>query len=209
MNKGLFIAVYGVNNIGKSTHCRILCEKLKREGYQVISLKYPVYDLIPTGHRLNEILRGGGEQQVSEQELQALFTQNRQDFEPQLQAYLDAGNIVVAEDYTGTGIAWGMAKGLPQDFMEGLNAELLSEDFALLLTGQRDARATEKQHIHEQNQDLLASVNTIFSQLAAERGWKTLEIQPDVADTANLVWKTVQAFLEQHPEVPKSPERIE
>ncbi len=32
MKKGLFIAIYGVNNIGKSTHCRILCERLKKEG---------------------------------------------------------------------------------------------------------------------------------------------------------------------------------
>ena len=194
MVKGLFIAIYGVNNIGKSTHCRILADRLKRTGYEVVSLKYPIYDLEPTGTELNRILRQK-EQNISEEELQTLFTQNRKDFEPQLRKYLEEGKIVIAEDYTGTGIAWGMTKGLSLEFMEKLNSGLLREDFSILMTGHRDARATEKHHIHEQNAALLSSVSKIFVQLAGRYGWKVIEIQQSIPDTADLIWKYVTKSL--------------
>ncbi len=197
MKKGLFITIYGVNNIGKSTHRRILCERIQREGFEVVSLKYPIYDLEPTGTKLNSIVRGEGGQHVSEEDLQTLFTQNRKDFELQLKKYLEEGKIVVAEDYTGTGIAWGMAKGLTLEFMENLNKDLLKEDFSMLMTGHRDARASEKKHIHEQNQDLLISVSKIFIQLAERYKWHLLEIQQNIPDTADLLWRTVKKFLDQ------------
>ncbi len=197
MKKGLFIAVYGVNNIGKSTHCRILSERLKREGYDVISLKYPIYDLHPTGTELNRILRGEGAQNISEEDLQTLFTQNRKDFEPQLRKYLEEGKIVLAEDYTGTGIAWGMAKGLSLEFMEKLNEGLLREDLSLLITGHRDVRATEKHHIHEQNNVLLSSVSKILVQLAERNRWKIIDLQKTIPETAALIWRTVEEFLKQ------------
>jgi len=196
MQKGLFIAVYGVNSIGKSTHCRILSDRLKRAGYEVITLKYPIYNLEPTGTQLNKILRGEHGQTVSEEELQTLFTQNRKDFEPTLEKYLAEGKIVVAEDYTGTGIAWGMAKGLSQDFMENLNKDLKKEDFSLLITGHRDVRATEKHHIHEQNNDLLQKVSTILVQLGEKYKWNTILLQPTIPDTADLIWKTVKEFID-------------
>jgi thymidylate kinase len=201
MYKGLFIAVYGVNNIGKSTHCRILCDKLRREGHDVVQLKYPIYDLEPSGTLLNDILRGEQKQKISEEELQRIFTQNRRDFEPRLKQMLDDGKIVVAEDYTGTGIAWGMTKGLSVEFMEKMNEGLLKEDFALLITGHRDARAAEKHHIHEQNEDLLENVSKIFIQLAERYGWKIVELQQNIPDTAHLIWQTVKEFLQQklHP----------
>jgi thymidylate kinase len=197
MKKGVFIAVYGVNNIGKSTHCRILCERLKKAGYDVVSLKYPIYDLDPTGKQLNAILRGTGAQTVAEADLQALFSRNRSDFEPQLRQYLNEGKIVVAEDYIGTGIAWGMAKGMSLKFMEDLNQGLLREDFALLITGHRDARATEKYHIHEQNQNLLALVSKIFIQLSERYCWHVIDLQQNIPDTADLIWKSVRNFLEK------------
>jgi len=198
MRKGLFIAVYGVNNIGKSTHCRILCDRLRRAGYDVVSLKYPIYDLEPTGSELNKILRGESKQSVSEEELQTLFMQNRKDFEPQLQKYLDEGKIVVAEDYIGTGIAWGRAKGLSLEFMEKLNEGLLHEDFSLLITGHRDTHATEKHHIHEQNQQLLQNVSKILLQLGEKYQWNKVLLQPTIPETADLVWKAVSSFVKSH-----------
>lgn len=195
MQKGLFIAIYGVNNIGKSTHCRILADRLKKAGYEVVSLKYPIYDLEPTGTELNRILRQEEAQNISEEELQSLFTKNRKDFEPHLRKYLEEGKIVIAEDYIGTGVAWGMAKGLSLEFMEKVNEGLLREDFSILMTGHRDVRATEKQHIHEQNVALLSSVSKIFVQLAGRYGWKVIETQQSIPDTADLIWKYVTKSL--------------
>ena len=144
---------------------------------------------------LNQIIRSGKPQELDEIPLQFIFMDNRKAFEPQLKQMLAEGKIVIAEDYTGTGIAWGMAKGVPQEVLEGLNKELLKEDFAILMTGQRDTRAQEKQHIHEQNPELLLSVSKIFVQLGQKYGWHTVALQPTIAQTAELIWKQVSGFL--------------
>ena len=200
--KGKFITIYGVNNIGKTTHAKMLVKRLQKEGFDAIYIKYPIYDLEPTGKCLNKILRGtptgrrpAAGQYISEKELQTLFKQNRADFEQKLRQMLKTGKIVVAEDYTGTGIAWGMAKGLTRSFIEKLNAPLLKENFSILLTGHPDSSAKEANHLHEQNAPLLKRVNKIFIQLGEKYAWHRIKIAPKIEDTAGMVWKAVEGFL--------------
>lgn len=135
MEPGKFIALYGVNNIGKSTQAKVLVDTLKKAGYEAVYLKYPVYDLPPTGPKLNAILRNNKQQNISEEELQTLFRQNRLDYESELQKMLAEGKIIVAEDYTGTGIAWGVAKGLDLKWIEELNKNLLREIWRFYFEG--------------------------------------------------------------------------
>lgn len=197
MKKGLLITIYGVNNIGKSTHAKLLVGRLKKEGYDAIYLKYPIYDLEPTGPRINAILRSESPQSVSEEELQTLFMRNRRDFEPRLRTMLDEGKIVVAEDYTGTGIAWGTAKGADQAWLEKLNDKLLKEDFAILLVGRRDLRVREKTHIHETNDELVERVGKILRELAQKNNWSVIELREKIGDTAEKIWREVKKILQK------------
>ena len=45
MKKGKFIAIYGINGIGKTTQVEILVKYLQSQGLNVSRLKYPVYNL--------------------------------------------------------------------------------------------------------------------------------------------------------------------
>ncbi len=195
MKKGAFLTLYGINNIGKSTHSKRLVERLQREGYDPVYLKYPIYDLDPTGPELNTILRGGHAQDVSEEDLQTLFMQNRKDFEPKLRAMLAEGKIVVAEDYTQTGISWGTAKGLDESWVEALNEELLKEDFSLLLVGERAMHMKEKGHIHESDDELVMKVDKVLRTRAKRFGWPVVQLQPTKDETAELIWVEVKNFL--------------
>ncbi|MBT5015885.1 hypothetical protein HOM98_00195, partial [Candidatus Peregrinibacteria bacterium] len=107
----MLITVYGINNIGKTTHTKRLVERLRDEGHDAVRVKFPVYDVHPSGDYLNTLLRSGGSQMISEEELQLWFVINRYQFQPTLEKWLKEGKIVVAEDYVATGIAWGTAKG--------------------------------------------------------------------------------------------------
>lgn len=195
MAQGKFITIYGVNNIGKSTHSKRLVEHLKQKGYDAVYLKYPIYDLAPTGPELNRILRQSDHQEISEKELQTIFKQNRQDFEPQLKKMLEEGKIVIAEDYSGTGIAWGRAKGLDKSWIEDLNKNLLKEDLAILLTGKRSMYAREAKHLHEQDDELVQKVSEILNEMAKSQNWQIIEIQPKIEDTAENIWITLEKFL--------------
>ena len=84
MKEGLFIVIYGINNLGKSTQAEMLVDSLTKAGLTAEYIKYPIYDLKPTGPKINEILRGGHKQMISEIKFQTLYAQNRLDFQAHL-----------------------------------------------------------------------------------------------------------------------------
>lgn len=195
MRKGKFITIYGINNIGKSTHAQILTERLIQEGYDAEFLKYPNYNIEPSGKFLDHVLRGGGGQSIPEDELQLWFVLNRYQFQPEVEKKLAEGKILVVEDYVGTGIAWGVAKGLELNWMEAINRHLLREDLAIYMSGQRHLEAREEKHIHEQDDKLAERCRRVHEELADKYGWKRVELQREISDTAGLMWETVEKFL--------------
>ena len=191
----MLITLYGINNIGKTTQALRLVEKLKSEGYDAVYVKYPVYDVEPTGRFLNEFLRNGAVQKVSEEELQMWFALNRYQFEPTLKVWLGAGKIVVAEDYIGTGIAWGTAKGASTDWLENLNQGLVKEDLAILLDGERFAHAAEKQHIHESNQEFMDRSREIHLILGEKYKWVKVPVLGNEEAISQRLWDLVKVKL--------------
>lgn len=189
MKKSLFITIYGINNIGKTTHAKRLVERLKKLGKKAVYIKYPIYEVAPSGHFLNSILRSGKKQKISEYELQMWFVLNRFQFEPTLKKMLSRGKIVVAEDYTGTGIAWGTAKGANQRELENMNAFLVQEDFTIFLDGERKLSSQEKGHIHESNAAVSAKCQLVFRGLAKKYSWHTVKVAKDKDITAARIWR--------------------
>ena len=175
MNKGQFIVVYGMNNLGKSTVVNSLIEDLKAKGRDAVYLKYPIYDLEPTGSRINNYLRNGNPEGLNSDTVQELYAQNRRDFEPQLISMLEQGKWVIAEDYVGTGIAWGMIGGASLERIEKLNEGLIESDLAILLDGERFLTGIEEGHTHESATDLWDKGRQIYLDLAARYGWKIVK----------------------------------
>jgi dTMP kinase len=194
--RGKLITLYGINNIGKSTQARLLIEKLKDAGADAVYVKYPVYDVEPTGPFINKVLRGsGGDQKISEAELQMWFCLNRHQFQEKIEEYLAEGKIVVAEDYTGTGIAWGESKGLKRDWLEKLNENLLKEDIAILLEGKRHMSAKESGHVHEENTELVERCRNVHEELADKYGWIRFQINGGIEESSNALWELINLHL--------------
>lgn len=187
--------MYGINNIGKSTHCKRLCRTLEEKGYKTKYIKYPVYEISPTGSFLYQTLRTEGPQKISEDELQMWFILNRYQYQNELKKLLEDGYVVVAEDYSGTGIAWGTAKGLDQHWLIEMNKFLLKEDLAIMLDGRRNFFAKEKVHVHEQNDALVDKCREVHKDLAKKFNWKIVNIQPKIKDTAEMIFNIVDEFL--------------
>ena len=155
MKKGKLIVFYGINNLGKSTQARILIENLKKRGIKAEYIKYPIYNLKPTGPFINQVLRSGKKQKISEEELQMWYTLNRFQFEPKLKEKLANGIWIAAEDYVGTGLAWGWSKGADLKYLENMNKFLVKEDLSILFYGKRFLDGKEKIHLHESNDELM------------------------------------------------------
>ena len=177
-------------------------ERLEREGIKAKYLKYPIYDLEPTGPFLNGVLRNPEGQKcadgelVSEDQLQMWFVLNRYQFEPELRKLLADGYVVVAEDYVGTGMAWGAAKGLKMDWLEELNKFLLKEDLAILFEGQRFMQSQEDVHVHEQDDELMERCRLEHEKLAERHGWTKFKVEGGIEEVAEGLWGMVKEWLD-------------
>ena len=187
----MFITVYGVNNIGKSTQVKMLVENLKKSGQKVAFLKYPVYDAEPTGPMIDYYLRDPQAPQISAEELQMWYALNRFQMQTKLKKKLDSGMTVIAEDYTGTGIAWGITHGADKDWLEQVNKHLIKEDLAILLDGEQFQTEREDQHINEANDERIAKCRQIHLDLAAEYEWKIVKANGERESIAKEILEVV------------------
>ncbi|MFA6305025.1 MAG: hypothetical protein WCV73_00915 [Patescibacteria group bacterium] len=197
MKEGLFIVIYGINNLGKSTQAEFLVESFDKAGLPAQYLKYPVYELAPTGPKINQVLRGENGQQMSEEELQAMYTQNRRDFQPQLIKLIAEGINVVAEDYIGTGLAWGSAKGADLEKLIASNKGLLKPDIEILLDGERFIQAKEVGHLHESNDELVERCRNIHLELAAKFGWAIVDANQKVEEVHEDILKAIEKKIKE------------
>lgn len=195
MTRGKFIVLLGINNLGKSTQAKLLVENLQNYGLKAEYLKYPIYDLEPTGPQINEIIRSGKKQELSEEELQEIYVQNRRDYQPELETKLSKGINIVAEDYVGTGLAWGVAKGAQLEKLLEQNEGLIKADLAILLDGERFTEAKEEKHIHEQNDELMERCRQVHLDLAKKYNWKIINANQNVDQVTQDIWKEVEPLL--------------
>lgn len=72
MKRGIFIAFYGINNLGKTLQAKKLAETMQKKGFNVRYIKYAIYELKPSGMILNNYLRKGNQHKLSAREFQLI-----------------------------------------------------------------------------------------------------------------------------------------
>lgn len=193
--RGKFIVLYGINNLGKTTQARLLAEKLQAAGIAAIYLKYPIYGLGPSGPILDNYLRGGNPYGLDPRAAQIIYALNRTQYEKELRKKLEAGTTVVAEDYTGTGRAWGSGAGVNAEFLKQLNSHLLKEDLAFLFDGERFTAARENNHKHETDDALTDRVRAAHLELARQEGWIIINANLTIDEISRQIWSAVAKIL--------------
>ncbi len=195
MPKGLFIVFYGINNLGKTTQAKLLVERFKKEGYQTEYLKYGIYDLQPSGPVLDDYLRHGNPFNLTPREFQIVHVLNRTQYQPQLLEKLNRGINIVAEDYIGTGLAWGIGAGVDEKFLKQMNTHLIRENLAFLFQGQRFSDGIETNHRHEQDDELTEKVRLAHEKLADEFGWIRINANQPIEVISQEIWEKVVKVL--------------
>jgi len=173
----------------------MLVETLRQTGADAEYLKYPVYELCPSGTLINDYLRQGNFHKLTPREAQIMYAVNRTQYEETLKQKLAQGTQVVGEDYTGTGLAWGIGAGVDEQFLKFINSHLLKEDLAILLDGERFATGIEKNHQHEQNEELTNNVRLVHLRLAQEKNWHIINANQTIEQVHNAIWETVKKIL--------------
>jgi thymidylate kinase len=193
---GKLIALYGINNLGKSTQAKRLVERLAQEGKQAYYLKYPLYNLAPSGPLINSYLRNGNPHGLSPRESQIIYVMNRTQYDAALRARLASGEWIVVEDYVGTGVAWGVGTGVDEAFLQELNNHLLHEDLSLFMDGERFLDGKEEGHKHESDDALMAKVRETHQELATKQGWFMINANQSRDEVHEDIWKHVKRLTD-------------
>lgn len=183
MERYPFIVLYGAPNLGKTVQAKMLAEK-----FGAHYIKYPVYDLAPTGPAINAILRQGVP--ATPLELQTMYAQNRRDYEPTLREILQV-KPVVGEAYIKTGIANGLLEEVPRELLDEINKDLLIEDHGILLDGERFVSGIEREHRFEMGD--WERTREIHRELAAEFGWDIVDANRSIEAVHNSIIECISS----------------
>jgi thymidylate kinase len=173
--KGKFIVIYGINNIGKTTQAKLLVKNLKKKGIKAEYIKYPVYNLKPAGPLINSYLRRNNPHKFTPREVQLLHYIDRLKFETILKNKLEKGINIIAEEYFGTALAWGVATGVDGKLLEYFYSFLPKEDLAILLDGKRFERSIERNHNNEMDKEAASKAIKAFRVFGKKYGWKKIK----------------------------------
>jgi dTMP kinase len=177
MKGGRLISFEGIDGSGKDTQTRLLSEFLGSKGYPFELLSFPDYST-PIGKEIAAFLRG--ERKYPEEARHALYAANRYEHKEKIERLLDQeGRIVVVNRYCDSNIAYGVASGLPLEWLRGLESRMPAPDHTFLLRIPPAISASRMQRkdrdIFEKDLDFLNRVQQVYEALADEHRWSVVD----------------------------------
>lgn len=117
MTRGLFVTFEGTEGSGKSTQMRLLAERLRQEGYDVLETAEP--GGTPIGKQIRRVLLDSANQELSPTaELLLMFACRAQNLDQWILPALAEGKIVLSDRWTDSTLAFqGAARGLGSELV--------------------------------------------------------------------------------------------
>jgi len=169
----VFVTFEGVDGSGKSTQARLLEERLRADGRDVLLTREPGGTEL--GERLRELLLGGSDEIAPWAEAALFAAARAQLVERVIRPALDRGAVVVCDRYLDSSLAYqGIARGLGVDEVLELNLRAtggLLPDRTFLLDGDPDALDArlggERDRLEREGDDFHRTVARAYRDLAA------------------------------------------
>jgi dTMP kinase len=202
---GLFISLEGPDGGGKSTQFRLLVDRLRAEGCEVVENYEPGRSGV--GQKIREILLDPANHVTPRAELLLYFASRAQAVEERIRPALARGAIVVSDRFTDSTLVYqGAARGLGRDLVRQLHAIACQEiqpRLTLVLDIAPDrgrARAKGRASLDRLEAEpaaFLESVRQAYLALARHEPDRVKVIDGDrpVDDVAADVWSKVRLAL--------------
>lgn len=172
-NKGILIAIEGIDGAGKTTQAKILYDKLKQEKYDVCLLHEPTES--KWGKEIDEIAKNGRRKVEPQREFKLFYLDRKKDVEENILPALRKNKIIIMDRYYFSSVAYQGALGLDPDFIEKENEKIAPRP---LLTIILDApprialsriKNRDKTPNHFEREKYLAKVRNIFKKRFEDR----------------------------------------
>ncbi|MFQ6075971.1 MAG: dTMP kinase [Candidatus Bathyarchaeia archaeon] len=193
-NKGLLICVEGIDGSGEGTNANILMKRLQGEGYRVRSISFPDY-ATPIGREIRLYL--DGKRGYGPEVRQLLYVANRWERKAEIESWLREGSVVIANRYTPSGLAYGLANGLDLEWMVNLERGMPRADVTIVIDISVDThfRRTRGRDVYETDREFMGRVRAAYLELAESFGWDVVDGEKGVDEVAEDVWRVVSGHL--------------
>lgn len=187
-----FIALEGIDQSGKKTQTNLLVGRFRRGGFKVATLSFPVYNT-PSGREIRAFLEG--RRKYPFEALHMLYSLNRWENRDAISRKLQVSDFLVADRYTASNLAYGVARGLDLEWLKGLDKGLPEPDVVVVLDVPVPASFKRKKadrDLHESNRLLLSRVRRAYLSLSRRFHWHIIKGAGDPEIVHAKVWKALR-----------------
>jgi dTMP kinase len=194
--RGVFIAIEGIDAVGKRTQTSILRGWLGSKGLTTRTLSFPAYETT-IGREIKRFLTGAVNYP---QEVRAmLYAANRWEKKAELEAIISRTDATIVDRYTGSNLAYGVSSGLRLEWLLHLEEGLPEPDLVLLLDGSPTKlvpRRGDRKDFYERNISLQEKARETYLMLAAKFGWTVVDANGGIEETSRAVKSAVSKALD-------------
>ncbi len=192
---GCLIALEGIDKSGKGTQAKLIKKWLASLGYDVEIISFPDYST-PIGREIKAFL--SGERTFSSYVRQLLYAANRWERKDDIEKWLSLGKIVIADRYTPSGLAYGLANNLPLKWMLCLEDGLPKANIVIVIdisVNEALSRIKHSQDVYERDIHFLKRVRESYLRLARKFNWYVVNGEQEVQEVFNDIKCILFNFL--------------
>jgi dTMP kinase len=198
---GLFVVLEGGDASGKSTQARLLADRLRSRGRDVVETFEP--GATQAGAAIRALLLDGDGPIDPTTEALLLAADRAQEVVDVVRPALGRGVDVVSDRYVPSSLAYqGVGRGLGLEKLEKLNRWAtggLEPDLVVVLDVDQavatSRRATPGDRLERAGAEFHATVRDAYRTLAADRGWVVVDGNDDAGIVSERVWAVVRERL--------------
>ncbi|MFA6523364.1 MAG: dTMP kinase [Candidatus Peribacteraceae bacterium] len=194
---GKLIVLEGPDGAGTTLHCKLLAERLEKEGHTVLVTAEPTDG--PIGTHIRDILRG--RELLPADALQLLFCADRAwHIDRVIRPALQEGKIVIADRYTLSTVAYGAVQGLDATWLQGINDAFVKPDCVILalppLNVALERLGRRPSHDIFEQRDVQEKLHDVYRKLASEDpGITVIDTSGSKVTVSNAVWEAMKHLL--------------
>lgn len=191
----MFIAIEGIDGVGKSTVISILRKKLERDGYRVYATAEPSQS--PIGKLIRDWLLKPGSVAVHPSIFALLFTADRvQHYYSEVEPMLNSGYLVITERYMESTLAYQGAMGLPQEWLMELHRFVPRPDLTIILDAPIETvigRLSNRRELEvfEINKEFLSRVRSILLERASLNNYPVINAGRELGLVVDDVYELI------------------
>lgn len=193
--QGKLIVIEGIDQSGKKTQTQLLARKIRTMGFACSIWSFPDYTT-SLGRQLRNYLTG--KRRFDFRTAHLLYAANKWERASSITREIDRGRVLIVNRYAPSNVAYGVAHGLPLNWLQSLETGLPEPDLVILLDVSPKASFKRKirfRDVHEENLAYLNRVRRVYLRLAKRYRWAVIDGEQDPQTVHREVWRQVLPTL--------------